>query len=302
MFNSQINSSQINDNQLSGTLEQSNKQESKRVEWIGSVILPLFITVASLVQFIIQDNQIKKSIITEYIDNISSLEDLELKEKEDQKNIQDIDELKEKQWKLLESQENIRLEDRLKFVTILNEEKDSLLAANNAKSIARAQTLAALRRLDGDGDSKGFIVLFLYESNLIKLQNSEDDKQTQSESNKQVSSGINLLSGADLRKVQLSNKDLWRVNLKGAILRNANLSDAILKDADLRNTDLKDANLRNADLRSADLTGSVLKSRELIDACYNDETKIDFNELKPDPRPHMRKVLPQEDKNFKCSK
>ena len=317
MSNSQLNLSEISNNQSPNTIEEPKEKESKRVEWMGSVIIPVVLGLAGLciswVQFKNQETQIKKSIITEYIDNISNLEDLELsnlehlefKEKEEQKNIQRIDRLQKEQREKLEKealQKNITVQDRLKFLAVLDKEKDSLLAANNARYIARGQTLAALRRLDNDGDSKGFIVIFLYESNLIKLQAlSKPDKVTQSESNKQVSSVINLLSGADLRKVQLSKKDLWRVNLKGAILRNANLNRAILKDANLRNANLRNADLRNADLRNADLRNANLRNADLTGACYNGKTKID-REFKPDPR-HMREVSPQEDKDkdFKCS-
>lgn len=93
------------------------QRESKRVEWIGSVVLPVVLTTASLfigwVQFHIQDNQIKKSIIKEYIDNISSLKfdrNLDLVQSETELK---INQLQSEQLKAESSLKKITLQERL---------------------------------------------------------------------------------------------------------------------------------------------------------------------------------------------
>lgn len=82
------------------------------------------------------------------------------------------------------------------------------------------------------------------------------------------------LSGADLRRLDLSyktlsyrnlcNATLLYANLSGANLRGANLAGASLFGANLRganlsNADLRGANLMNADLEGADLEGANLE-------------------------------------------
>ena len=70
------------------------------------------------------------------------------------------------------------------------------------------------------------------------------------------------LSGADLRRADLSGADLSNANLSGADLSGADLSNANLSGADLSGANLRDANLSgadlsNADLRSANLSGTL---------------------------------------------
>ena len=74
------------------------------------------------------------------------------------------------------------------------------------------------------------------------------------------------LSGADLRRVILTNANLSGADLSGAdlrrvILTNANLRDANLIDADLSNANLRGAILIGANLSGADLRGVTANSR-----------------------------------------
>ena len=70
------------------------------------------------------------------------------------------------------------------------------------------------------------------------------------------------LSGADLSGADLRRADLSDADLSGADLRRADLSDADLRRADLRRADLSGADLRRAGLSGADLSGS----KGLLDA------------------------------------
>ena len=66
--------------------------------------------------------------------------------------------------------------------------------------------------------------------------------------------GLANLSGADLRKAELSRANLSGANLYGADLRGANLCRADLSGADLRKADLHGADLSGADLCGADFS------------------------------------------------
>ena len=71
------------------------------------------------------------------------------------------------------------------------------------------------------------------------------------------------LSGADLRRANLSDADLRRANLSDADLSGADLSDADLRRANLSDADLSDADLRRANLSDADLSGADLSGANL---------------------------------------
>ena len=73
------------------------------------------------------------------------------------------------------------------------------------------------------------------------------------------------LSGADLRRTDLSDADL-----SGADLRRADLIRADLSDADLSGADLIRADLRRADLSDADLSGANLRWANLSGADLSD--------------------------------
>jgi hypothetical protein len=102
--------------------------------------------------------------------------------------------------------------------------------------LARAQSLAVVRRVDGK--RKSDLVLFLYGVGLIK----------------QATMIVNL-GGADLSGANLPVADLRGVDLRGANLRRADLSDA----------DLSLARLSDARLRRADLSGAMGKAKEQLE-------------------------------------
>ncbi len=123
---------------------------------------------------------------------------------------------------------------------------------DEVRSVARARTLTALSQLDGR--RKGFVLRFLYESELIS-----------------VSNPIITLGGAILGEPAVSETVLSRADLNGAKLNHVFLEDAYLTrvhliGADLRGSHLKGVNLIGADLREADLTGANLRGARLFGA------------------------------------
>ena len=118
------------------------------------------------------------------------------------------------------------------------------------RDIARSSTLAAVRQLDGE--RKGILLEFLFESNLV------------------ISSSIDpiiLLEDADLRDANLSGADLFGTDLGSADLIGANLSSAKLIGAQVSGANLSNADLSGADLRDADLIVAVLRDADL--RCVN---------------------------------
>jgi uncharacterized protein YjbI with pentapeptide repeats len=138
--------------------------------------------------------------------------------------------------------------------------------------IARTETLAAMRQLDGRRNS--FLVQFLRDAHLI---------------------GTNLITGkdqnivnfehADLNSTDLSGVNLSGVNLRGVILYSANLSLANLgstnlsladlNGANLSRVGLREADLNGADLRYATLTGAILVNTNLTGALYLTQQQLD---------------------------
>lgn len=97
-----------------------------------------------------------------------------------------------------------------------------------------------------DGERKGRVIQFLYESDLI------------TKDNRVVSLQRCDLKKASLRGLDLSRADLRATSLKEADLRFTNLQQADLRGADLTQTKLRFAGLEQADLREAFLMGADL--------------------------------------------
>jgi len=123
------------------------------------------------------------------------------------------------------------------------------LGDKRVQNVARAVTLTALRRLDGD--HKAVILQFLNESDLIAR-------------NKPAVSlkGV-VLDGADLRSAKLRRAALSEVDLKEAHLEWARLEEADLKEAHLEGAHLHNAHLKGADLKGAYLNGADLEGADL---------------------------------------
>ena len=151
------------------------------------------------------------------------------------------------------------------------------------RSIARSNTLTAVRQLDGN--RKGILLQFLYESNLIKgidpiINLSGANLRDANMSSDIIQDtfvsrfGANLsnanLSGVNLGFANLELVSLLGANLSFADLSNANLNSATLSHADLSYADLGFADLTVADLEGADLRSTFLGSANLIFANLRD--------------------------------
>ena len=133
---------------------------------------------------------------------------------------------------------------------------------DEVRTVARTRTLVVLRELDGN--RKGLLVRFLFESHLITNRNSIIYL------NGADLSGVNL-AGARLvdeewAAVNLGQADLTKANLRGAELSGANLYKVCLSEADLESANLMGADLREADLRRADLACADMSMANLSKA------------------------------------
>ncbi len=149
-----------------------------------------------------------------------------------------------------------------------------------ARNIARTRTLSTLRKLDGE--RKGQLLQFLYESQLI---NSPSPIINLMGANLQgaILADVDLegafLQGVEFQGAYLENANLAHTNLQGANLEGAHLLLANLTSADLgrlivaspsqyseRCTSLREADLRHAFLRKANLEGICSEGVNLEDA------------------------------------
>jgi hypothetical protein len=143
---------------------------------------------------------------------------------------------------------------------------------------ARAWTLTALKRLDGEHNKS--VITFVKESGLVTFRTSRGQKGDVLRLDEADLSGVNLanneLGGFNLRAAELRNANLHEAtisvaNLTFADLSNADLTGAELRDASLIFADLKGADLKGADLRHADLRGADLKTAKHLTQKQIDE-------------------------------
>jgi uncharacterized protein YjbI with pentapeptide repeats len=144
---------------------------------------------------------------------------------------------------------------------LLNSEED-----DEARYLARARTLAVLRR--ADDTQKRSVVEFLAESGLAGSDAPGNDVEpVVSLANANLAGAdlaiLDYLRGADLTEADLSGAFMMRIDLDEANLTRAQLDGADLTDAYLPRADLTDADLSNANLRLADLRGADLEDANL---------------------------------------
>ena len=128
---------------------------------------------------------------------------------------------------------------------------------SEARSIARARTMAVGKGLDGE--RKGQLLAFLKVSGLIEKDKPIIDLR-------RVDLSELVLAWADLSQVDLNKVNLTGAHLLGTLLGGANLRDTILNHANLRGAGLSGADLYNVDLREADLRGATLSEANLYGA------------------------------------
>src|SRR5215218_1953096 len=135
---------------------------------------------------------------------------------------------------------------------------------DEARITARARSLAALRRMDGEHrksvlQHRKSVLQFLYEAQLI---NRRESTFVEGVTYELGPARIVGLSGADLRSADLRYIYLSDAALNGALLDNADLREAKLRDIDLGGAYLSGADLRGADLRGASLINAELQRKD----------------------------------------
>ncbi len=130
-------------------------------------------------------------------------------------------------------------------------------------TLARAWTVLALRRLDGE--RKGLIIRFLCEARLLQQRlngNLERFDLKETDLSQLRLNQVTFVS-ADLRGCNFAGAELVCADLKQADLGSACLQGANLSGADLRGAILDRVNLSGADLSGADLSGAILDGANL---------------------------------------
>ena len=168
------------------------------------------------------------------------------------------------------------IEDQRAKDAVLSAYFDDLSNLLLERGLMGARTLTALSQLDGR--RKGFIVRFLYETNVIKgrvpLIYLGGGITGEPAIDEIVLSRADL-NGAVLHRLFMSEVNLTRVHLVGADFRWAFLSKANFIGADLRNADFAGARLTEASLFGADLTGAQLHDADLSKANGLQQNQID---------------------------
>ncbi|MCB9418801.1 MAG: pentapeptide repeat-containing protein [Ardenticatenaceae bacterium] len=154
----------------------------------------------------------------------------------------------------IDTQRQVNLESYFDRITNLILEWGLLDSSDESavRTIARAITLATFRGLDGH--RKGRLVRFLAEAKLISGPQPKI-----------------ILSGADMRQINLqkanfNNINLTRANLSNSMLNQINLNKAHLIRCKLTGATISHANLRQAKLDRANLNSSNLVETNLSDA------------------------------------
>ncbi|MBO0781535.1 MAG: pentapeptide repeat-containing protein [Ktedonobacteraceae bacterium] len=117
--------------------------------------------------------------------------------------------------------------------------------------VAQIKTAEVLRQLDGDG--KGALLRFLYETKLI-------NNDTPIISLRELDA-----HGANLRNVDLRDTNLFGIDLHSADVRGANLSFAAMSYVNLTGANLAGSDLHGSDMRNANLSGANLSGANLKD-------------------------------------
>ena len=121
---------------------------------------------------------------------------------------------------------------------------------SEARSIARARTIAVVKSLDGDRNRQLFT--FLKASKLIEKGSPIVDLR-------KANLSKTALSGVDLREVDLYQADLSGSDLSRADLSEANLREAKLISSNLSNSHMRELNISNADLTNANLSNCFIE-------------------------------------------
>lgn len=142
---------------------------------------------------------------------------------------------------------------------LLNHNLRASAPGDEARSIARAITLAVLRGLDGERKTQAF--RFLEEAELIEQPEPVVGLAGADLSDADLSHAV--LSGGSFQRINLSRANLMFAKLSHADLFDANLSGARLGKADLSNSNLTRARLSAAEMPDVDLSMARMELSDL---------------------------------------
>jgi len=159
---------------------------------------------------------------------------------------------------------------------LLEQDMRNSIGDSDARSIARARTIAVVKSLDGERN--GQLFAFLKASKLMEKDLPIIDPAGMDLSGVKLAGanlrGANLggasLSLADLRGADMREASLVEADMRGAEIRWANLSQANLIKASLSGADLSTANMAGTDLSAADLSTANLRKTDLGGARLNE--------------------------------
>jgi uncharacterized protein YjbI with pentapeptide repeats len=136
-----------------------------------------------------------------------------------------------------------------------------------ARLVAQVRTTTTLGQLDRR--RRNVVLRFLSTAGLInraELQDRPVESLLSGANLRWIDLSEALLSGADLQRADLTGTDLRAAILGGANLIEAHLRRAILSEADLSDADLGGAVMQRAELRGANLHGANLVAANLVAA------------------------------------
>ena len=172
-----------------------------------------------------------------------------------------IEKVKTKKREEERSQKEV-LESFLQTMTdLILTHKISISPTQQTLAIARARTNIAVNNLNGQ--RKGQVLQFLYESDLIDINPKLDllGINLQSASLDEIVLGKSEIKGAYFNLSSIQNG-----NLDGAILTGCDFSQANLSKSRVRNVDLSYSNLTKAKLKNMDLTSVNFEGANLTGA------------------------------------
>lgn len=126
--------------------------------------------------------------------------------------------------------------------------------------ILRALTHAVLQDLDAP--RKRYVMMVLYDANLIRLNAAPLDR------------GV---VDSFLARANLVGVNLQGLNFRDTDFRKTDLRGANFQGVDLSGSNLQEANFSGTDLRAAILDAVILGGTDLTSACYNGRTQFDPN-------------------------
>jgi hypothetical protein len=158
----------------------------------------------------------------------------------------------------LDNQRQIALQDYIDKLSelMLHEKLRESQPNDEVRTIARVRTLTVLPGLDGE--RKGSVLRFLYESGLITKSASIIDLNEANFIGTDLEWDRVNLSGADLKGASFIDANFYDVNLSGADLKGASFEDAYMEKTCLKDADLNNAYLSGCCLSYADLSGAKL--------------------------------------------